>query len=513
MRDSSLHSVETAEASGQDKPGTPRVPSAIRRILRVVLLALLSFVLLPLALSFLFLGVAGNTNNATAGVIAVIPASAILGWLVGRYAPLPGTARQRYLPLFLPWLLSAFCAAAAIFLEDYDVGGIYAGVLFFLNLPSLVAWIGVIFGKVETVLFALYAACYLPWLIALYLGARKQQPVPGGRLLPVLCVLTALLSASALGLWVQRESRLLPGVASASEAMDHDVDTRLYQPFAKDNRLILPEGPVSLSISGNYPCLDGAIAVYPMYAAMAQAVYKGLDEETVSQYVSCTNTPSAYRRLVDGHIDVFFGAQPSEAQKAAARQAGLEFELTPIAKEGFVFFVHRDNPVDDLSVEQIRAVYTKQITNWKKLGGDDDSILAFQRNEGSGSQTIMRAKVMEGKPMAKPLEEEQRSGGMGGIIRQVADYRNSRNALGYSFRWYATVLNPNSGIKLLKINGVAPDVQNIGGGSYPFTANVYAVTCRPRSPQTTALINWLTSPEGQAFVEKNGYVPLKTAGE
>ena len=95
-----------------------------------------------------------------------------------------------------------------------------------------------------------------------------------------------------------------------------------------------------------------------MYAAVAQAVYAGLDEESAQALVACHTTPRAYERLIDGEIDVFFGAQPSPAQVQAAAEAGVEFTLTPIAKEAFVFFVHRDNPVSSLTAQQLRAVST-----------------------------------------------------------------------------------------------------------------------------------------------------------
>ena len=134
----------------------------------------------------------------------------------------------------------------------------------------------------------------------------------------------------------------------------------------------------------NHPMLDGATAAYPVYGAIAQALYKGLDESTVGRFVACSKTDEAYERLIRGEIDIFFGAQPSAQQLQAAKEKGFEFVLTPIAREAFVFFVHRENPVSSLSLEQIQDIYQKKITNWSRVDGNDAKIIPFQRPENSG---------------------------------------------------------------------------------------------------------------------------------
>lgn len=198
-------------------------------------------------------------------------------------------------------------------------------------------------------------------------------------------------------------------------------------------------------------------------------------------------------------------AQPSQAQLAKAKAAGVELKLTPIGREAFVFFVNTDNPVDELSLQQIRDIYTKKITNWKQVGGPDEDIVAYQRPDDSGSQTAMLAQVMQNTPMATAVREEI-ADGMGTVIDQVATYRNLSSAIGYSFRWYATVMNPNSGIRLLDVNGVPPTVDNIRNGTYPLTGDFYATTAGSQNPNTAKLIDWMTSPEGQTLIEQVGYV-------
>jgi phosphate transport system substrate-binding protein len=290
-------------------------------------------------------------------------------------------------------------------------------------------------------------------------------------------------------------------------SVEHGVETRFYRPFSEGNRLVKPASPVSLRIEAHHPRLDGAIAAFPVYAAFAQAVYAGLDAAEAENIVTCTNTVRAYARLADGRTDIFFGAAPSPEQRGYAAAKGLQLSETPIGREAFVFFVHKDNPVRSLTQAQVRAVYSGRVRSWKELGGPDEAILPFQRPEGSGSQTAL-LRIMEGETLIRPLREEQATG-MGDIIIRVAAYQNRKNAIGYTFRWYATALFHSPDIRLLAIDGVEPTPENISNGAYPFTASLLAVTAGPLSAESKRLLDWITGPEGQSLLERVGYVPLR----
>ena len=301
-----------------------------------------------------------------------------------------------------------------------------------------------------------------------------------------------------------RSTKILTQDSEAEQIRD-ELDLYQYRPFRKNNLLKLLNEPAAISFYENYPKLDGATAAYPVYGAIAQALYTGLDENTIERYVTCSKTDKAYERLIRGEIDIFFGAQPSKQQIELAKENGVEFNLTPVAKEAFVFFVNKENPVNTLTLEQIQDIYQKKIVNWKIVGGNDEKIMPFQRPENSGSQTIMRAFVMRDKSLPAPLWEEY-ADLMKGIISQVATYRNYSSSVGYSFRYFATGMAPNDNITLLAINGIEPTVENIRDGSYPFTIEVYAVTAGPANENTGKLIEWILSEQGQSFIETCGYV-------
>jgi phosphate transport system substrate-binding protein len=240
-----------------------------------------------------------------------------------------------------------------------------------------------------------------------------------------------------------------------------------------------------------------------------QAIYKGISQEGVREHAKVNPSPEAYANLIEGRTDILFALQPSPEQIAAAKAKGVFLQLTPLGREAFVFFVNAANPVDNLSSEQLRAIYTKRITNWKEVGGKDVRILPFQRRKNSGSQTAMELQVMRGEKMAVPLWDEYALD-MFGIVRRTADYRNADTALGYSFRFFALETGEKN-IKLLKIDGIAPTLESIRDESYPYTSTAYAVTTdvSAQKPHVRELIEWFVGAQGQKLISDSGYAPLK----
>ena len=293
---------------------------------------------------------------------------------------------------------------------------------------------------------------------------------------------------------------------------ERGVELLDYQPFKEGSDLAKLDGSSSFTLDSELPRLDGATALYPLYASFVEAVYPsgeynpyGIEEWDESPVVS-TTTGEAYDRLIRGNTDIIFVAGPSDLQVAAAEKAGVKFKMTPIGREAFVFFVHEDNPIDSLKLEEIQQVYAGDVDNWSEVGGKDDPIRAFQRPEGSGSQTALQRVMGNEKLMDAPVEDVPE--GMGGIVEETAAYHNHKNALGFSFRYYATEMVENHDIKLLKVNGIAPTVETIADGTYPITSEFYAITTEANYEKYKPFLNWMTSEEGRALVERTGYVPL-----
>ncbi len=173
-----------------------------------------------------------------------------------------------------------------------------------------------------------------------------------------------------------------------------------------------------------------------------------------------------------------------------------------------VFFVHPDNPIDGLTLAQLRSIYSGETTRWDQLGAQGLGVIrAYQRDEGSGSQTALERFVMRDTPLML-ADRESRVDGMGGIVETVSAYKNHRNAIGFSFRFYCTALMKGFDVKLLSVNGAAPTVENIENGTYPLASSFFAVTRSDADENTQALLEWICGPQGQALVKKTGYTPM-----
>lgn len=290
------------------------------------------------------------------------------------------------------------------------------------------------------------------------------------------------------------------------EKLENRVDWWEYRPFEADSRLVKVGAPDEFRFEGAAPRIDCAYALYPIGAA----AYQALSTETNKISINSVSSPLAYEMLTERDFpmyasDVILALAPSKADIARAAEKNLSFELTPIAKDAFVFIVPITNPIEGLTSEQIRGIYSGKITSWRELGVDlDAKLLPYQRNERSGSQTALE-RLMGETPIMPPIKED-RLGGMGGIISATADYRNYPGAIGFTFRYYANELVRDKRIKLLKIDGIEPTVENIRSGQYPFVETAYAITVSERKGNMKKFIDFLVSPVGQSLIEKTGYV-------
>ena len=286
-----------------------------------------------------------------------------------------------------------------------------------------------------------------------------------------------------------------------------NIDCNEYLPFTEVSKIVKLDHEASLKLTDNLPRLDGAAAVFPVYSAFVNATYPNTVRlnDGIFEY---RNTVQGYTSLALKETDLFFGALPSKEQINFAKDHGNEFEYTEIGKEAFVFFVHKDNSVDGLTADEIKKIYSGEITNWKEVGGNDEDIVAFQRNEGSGSQSML-IRFMDGTPIME-APKEQVNDFMVGIINKVSEYKNKTNSIGFSFRYYMNEIIKNPNVKILNVNGIEPNVVNIKNDHYPITTSLYAVTYKNNNNENIQkLLDWILSDEGQQIIEKTGYIGIK----
>lgn len=277
-----------------------------------------------------------------------------------------------------------------------------------------------------------------------------------------------------------------------------------YMCLTNDVEIIEPKTDEILFTKENYPKIDGATVTQPLAEAF-KANFTRTDINEVE--VNYSKTESAYINLINGTADLILVTYPSEQEQKLAEIKGVELEIVPIVKDAFVFFVNKNNPVENLTISQIKNIYSGKIKNWKDVGGADNEILAFQKTENSESQTAMLRLVMQGTKMTEPPKETI-SQDVADIIDVISDYDNKENAIGYSSYYYATTMYTNNEMRLLSIDGIKPTYDNVKTGLYDLQTTYYAVIRKnePENSNTRKLLNAMISEEGQVVAKEAGYV-------
>jgi phosphate transport system substrate-binding protein len=194
-----------------------------------------------------------------------------------------------------------------------------------------------------------------------------------------------------------------------------------------------------------------------------------------------------------------------------AASHNTRFEVMPCALDAFVFIVNDKNPIQSLTTEQIRSLYSGELNRWDQVGGTQDSeVVRFRRPENSGSEVLMKDLVMKDKPMIQTsffFEE----GVMSSVYNKVS---TKAGGLAYSVGFYERFMVGSAHTRVIAVDGVLPTPENIRNGSYPHIAEVVAVIRAdlPHDSPARQLRDWLLSPEGQSVVTQSGYSPLVPTG-
>lgn len=225
------------------------------------------------------------------------------------------------------------------------------------------------------------------------------------------------------------------------------------------------------------------------------------------------STNQAYINLVEGRSDIgLFARGPSQDELALAKMKGVELDVTPCALDAFVFLIHRDNPIRSLSSAQLRDIYSGKVTRWRNVGEYEGPITAYQREESSGSQVLMRQLVMQDTPLFTPKGDSRRAPQLVGYLMSspYIELTDNKGGIGYSVYYYERFMMGSPQTRMLKVDGVEPNFDNIRQRRYPFVSDVAMVTRKDLDAESAAakLRAWLLSPEGQSVVKQSGYVPV-----
>jgi phosphate transport system substrate-binding protein len=208
--------------------------------------------------------------------------------------------------------------------------------------------------------------------------------------------------------------------------------------------------------------------------------------------------------LVNGTTDI---ANASRAMKDAERAKVRDrFNVLPaetaVAKDGVAFYVHESNPLAQITVAQLKAIYVGDVTNWKALGGKDEPIVVYSRENSSGTYVFVKEKVLGNEDYAAAA---QTLPGTAAVVNAVA---REPKGIGYGGAAYA------KGVKELKVvgadgHGYLPTAENVRSGAYPLSRPLFMYTRGKPQGAAKAFIEFCLSAEGQAIATQVGYFPVK----
>jgi len=208
--------------------------------------------------------------------------------------------------------------------------------------------------------------------------------------------------------------------------------------------------------------------------------------------------------LINGMTDIANASRPmKDSEKEQIKQKyGQDVVNVVVAKDGLSVYVNKDNPIDSLTIDQLRSIYLAETTNWKDLGGNDGKIILYGRENSSGTYEFFKEHVLNKADFASVT---QTLPGTAAVVNAVS---KDANSIGYGGAAYG------KGIKEIKVIGadgvaVAPTKENVMSGKYPLSRELHLYLRQQPAGAVKDYIDWILGPEGQSTVSEVGYFPIK----
>lgn len=249
--------------------------------------------------------------------------------------------------------------------------------------------------------------------------------------------------------------------------------------------------------SGGRVTINGSTSVLPIGQKAVEVFSRKHPEANIS--ISGTGSGDGIKALLDGTTDIAMSSREREEnEKQQAKEKGIDVKEHLIAWDGIVPIVNPDNPVTNLTVEQLKEIYTGRITDWKEVGGKPGKIVVVSRDSSSGTYKAWGEMVL---PKERVMPGAQLQSSNGAITVTVT---NTPQAIGYVGIGYAN----NHGVKSVSVEGVKASAESVLDKTYKIARPLYLFTNGEPKGIVGEYIQFLLSPEGQQVVKDEGGVPL-----
>ncbi len=288
--------------------------------------------------------------------------------------------------------------------------------------------------------------------------------------------------------------------------------------YAQDNYRVLDlksgaitEFPVlgeysALFASGDFPVMDSSTARKPV----TSEIYEFFCESTGAggTVPLCSTTHNAWLNIADGIADIALLAAPTQEEQDYLKERGVSVEMKLYGGDGLVFIGNRACGVDDLSLDQVRAIYRGEITNWAQLGGADHAIRVLYRDDQSGSQRLFERMVWKNEdvPDFKGLGFEI----LDDMSSIVSECLRDPYAIGYSIMTYLNDVFSKEELLAFSLEGYAATPENVASKNYPLGTQGYVVirSDEPADSPARRLFDWFGSPLSDVILNHNSVTPL-----
>lgn len=246
----------------------------------------------------------------------------------------------------------------------------------------------------------------------------------------------------------------------------------------------------------NIVTISGSDTMFELASLLAEEYMK--EYPGISVKVDGGGTAAGIRQLINGEIDICTASRnlkPDEAKALADYYSSLGLVFL-IAKDALSIYLHPDNPVQNLTFNQLKNIYIGNIENWKSVGGIDTLIQPVTRNPNSGTYLYFKDHILD-------AEEYGDNSLIISTTREIVKYvEQNLNAIGYSGMGY------KGKVKHIKIDGVEPIEINVRNDTYPIIRYLHFFTSKTPGGEVKRFIDWVLSPSGQSVVRKAGFIPL-----
>lgn len=261
-----------------------------------------------------------------------------------------------------------------------------------------------------------------------------------------------------------------------------------------------------LFAAGDFPVMDSSTARKPLTSSIYR--FFCLDTGYGGAEPLCSTTHGAWLNIADKKADIALLAAPTDEEKAYLAERGVEVEMKLYGGDGLVFIGNSACGVTDLTLDQVRAIFCGEITNWSELGGADHAIRVLYRDDQSGSQRLFEKMVFKGEdvPDYEALGFE-RLDEMNTLVSACLD---DPYAIGYSIMTYLNDVYSNEALLAFSLNGYSATPENVRTGDYPLGTKGYVVirSDEPEDSPARRLYNWFGSPLSDTFLTSCGITPL-----